>query len=261
MLDDDAYTSPAPADGKALSAERALRSAIVHCVLKPGERLSEAGLCSEFALGRGAVRAALARLQASGFVSATARSGWVVTPVSAGEIREVVNARRHLEPMLATVVLGEPQRLQLQRLADMYAAIEARADQAFELQSTMRRCERDLFDALLGRLGMPVVAGWLADLWDRSWRLVQFFEGRGTVRLKPADRVGLVEALLRSDAEAARRHLVASVDQLETYLAGRFLESEAAVPEPAARKAGPATNAKKPKRLRQPRNRTDTRTI
>lgn len=66
MLDNDAYASPTPAGGKGRSAERALRSAIVHCVLAPGERLSEARLAHEFALGRGAVRAALARLQAAG---------------------------------------------------------------------------------------------------------------------------------------------------------------------------------------------------
>lgn len=80
MLDHDAYASPLPPQGKGEAAERALRSAIVHCVLAPAERLSEVELAREFGLGRGAVRAALARLQASGFVSSSARSGWSVTP-------------------------------------------------------------------------------------------------------------------------------------------------------------------------------------
>ncbi|TRL31835.1 GntR family transcriptional regulator, partial [Rhizobium straminoryzae] len=94
MLDKDAYTSPLPIDGKGDLAEKTLRRAIVSCVLQPGERLSEASLVQEFALGRGAVRAALAQLKASGLVSSSPRSGWVVAPVSASEIRELCAARR-----------------------------------------------------------------------------------------------------------------------------------------------------------------------
>lgn len=237
MLDNDAYASPAPTGGKGEAAERALRSAIVHCVLAPGERLSEARLAQEFALGRGAVRAALTRLQAAGFVSASARSGWSVSPISASEIREVVSARRRLEPLLGSVVVGEGDRVRLERLADMHVALAQRDDPGGDVLPTIRRYERDLLDLLADRLGMPVIAGWLRDLWDRSGRLVHFFEARGPARLAPADRPGLIRALIVGRHVEAAQEVTNAVAALETFLLARFLESEAAVGKPAGRRA------------------------
>jgi DNA-binding GntR family transcriptional regulator len=233
MLDNDAYSSPTPGLAKGLSAEQTLRSAIVHCVLSPGEILSEAKLCDEFAIGRGAVRTALQRLQASGLVSASARSGWQVSPVSAAEIREVIAARRHLERLLANVTLSEPDQIHVSRLCDMYTALHGRSDPSLDLQGTLRRAERDLLALLAGRLNMPTVAGWLLDLWDRSARLVTFFEGRSAIKFKGADRALLGAFLLAGDRDGAEGHLAQAIDQLEAYLAARFLESSAVLNEPA----------------------------
>lgn len=243
MLDHDAYASPLPPQGKGEAAERALRSAIVHCVLAPAERLSEVELAREFGLGRGAVRAALARLQASGFVSSSARSGWSVTPVSAAEIRELSAARRQLEPLLCGVVLDEAERTHLLRQAEMHTALTHRQELGGDMVPTIRRCERDILEALSARLGMPIVAGWLTDLWDRSIRLVNFFEARGPSKLAPADRSRFVEALIEGRKADALSHLAAANAALETYLLDRFLESEAMVgtrnPRRAAEKEKP----------------------
>lgn len=236
MLDSDAYSSPVPGLGKGLSAEQTLRSAIVHCVLKPGEVLSEARLCDEFAIGRGAVRMALQRLQASGLVTAAPRSGWQVAPVSAGEIREIVAGRRHLEAILAEVKLTEADQAHVAKLCDMYAALHGRSDPSLDLQGTLRRAERDLLSLLATRLNMPTVSGWLFDLWDRSARLVTFFEARSTAKLKGADRAALGACLLAGDSEGARAHFAAATDQLEAYLAARFLESSAILNEPVTRR-------------------------
>lgn len=246
MLDQEGYTSPVPLHGKGEAAGRALRSAIVHCVLAPGERLSEAELAREFGLGRGAVRAALARLQTSGFVSSTARSGWVVTPVSAAEIRELSAARRHLEPLLCSVSLDEIDKAQLRGLAEMHIALTHRQELGGDMVPTIRRCERDILESLSARLGMPVVAGWLSDLWDRSIRLVHFFEANTPVKLIPANRSRLVEALVDGRKSDALGHLASANTALETYLLDRFLESEARVgtrkPRRAAERDKPLEN-------------------
>lgn len=229
MLDQDAYASPTPPQGKGEAAERALRSAIVHCVLAPGERLSEVELAREFDLGRGAVRAALARLQASGFVFSAARSGWSVAPVSAGEIRELCAARRQLEPLLCNVALDEHETAHLRSLSEMHLALTHRQELGGDILATVRRCERDILECLSSRLGMPILAGWLTDLWDRSARLVNFFEANGPVRLMPANRSRFVEALVDGRKADACHHLASANSALETYLLDRFLESEAKV--------------------------------
>jgi DNA-binding GntR family transcriptional regulator len=232
LLDQNAYSSPVAPESKAEAVEKALRDAIVHCVLKPGERLSEAGLASEFAFGRGAVRAALARLQAAGFVSSTARSGWRVTSVSAREIREVSAARRQLEPLLCSVSLSQSDRTNLNRFAEMQMALMQRHDLGHNSLSTVRRCERDMLETLVARLNMPIVAGWLNDLWDRSIRLVNFFEAAGSEKLAPTSRWHFVEALLEGRRADALSQLAGANAALEAYLLDRFLQSEAMV-EPA----------------------------
>ncbi|OBZ93378.1 hypothetical protein ADU59_21160 [Pararhizobium polonicum] len=237
MLDNDAYASPVPPEGKAELAERALRSAIVGCVLAPGERLSEAALAEEFALGRGAVRAALARLKASGLVSSSARSGWEVAPISANEIRELSAARRHLEPLLCSAVLEDAYKQRLKALAEMHMALTQRQELGGDLIPTIRRCERDMLELLAGRLGMPIVSGWLSDLWDRSVRLVNFFEGTGRIKLVPANRSWLVDAIVEGRKADALEHLAAANTALETYLLDRFLESEAMVGGKSARRS------------------------
>lgn len=237
MLDQEAYNSPMPPQGKGEAAERALRSAIVHCLLAPGERLSEVELAREFGLGRGAVRAALARLQSSGFVASSARSGWSVTPVSAAEIRELSAARRQLEPLLCNVQLDDFERTHLRSLAEMHMALVHRQELGGDMVPTIRRCERDILESLSARLGMPIVAGWLTDLWDRSIRLVNFFEAHAPVKLVPANRSRLVEALIEGRRADALNHLAAANTALETYLLDRFLESEAIVNTRTARRA------------------------
>lgn len=240
MLDKDAYASRVTLEGKGELAEKALRNAIVNCVLAPGERLSESALATEFALGRGALRSALARLKASGLVSSSARSGWVVTPVSAGEIREVIAARRYLEPLLFAAVLDEASIHRLQALGEMHLALTQRNGFGGDILPTIRGCEREIMELLAARLNMPIVAGWLNDLWDRSVRLVNFFERSGGIKLTPINRSPLIDAIVDGRKANVAELLGAANTALETYLLDRFLESGAMVGsnKPVRRKPG-----------------------
>lgn len=246
MLDTDTFSLPALPSGKGDSAERILRNAIVQCVLSPGDRFSEAALAQQFLVGRGAVRAALARLQASGFVSSSARSGWSVAPVSAGEIRELSAARRHLEPLLCSATLDAQTRVRLQALAEMHMALMQRQELGGDVLPTVRRCERDILDCLVERLAMPTISGWLTDLWDRSIRLVNFFEMTGPVKYIPANRWRLVDALIEGRKADALDHLAAANTSLETYLLDRFLESEAIVSGKSIRRAAEKDKVARP---------------
>jgi DNA-binding GntR family transcriptional regulator len=237
MLDKDAYASPMPTDGKGDLAEKTLRRAIVSCVLQPGERLSEALLVQEFALGRGSVRAALAQMKASGLVSSSPRSGWVVTPVSAGEIRELCAARRQLEPLLSSAFLDDAQRQRLSSLAQMYVALSQRKGANNDILPTIRRCERDIMELLAVSLHMPTIAGWLTDVWDRSARLVTYFEKGGREKLVPSNRADFVTAILDGRKETALEQIMAANSALETYLLSRFMESEAIVGGKSTRRA------------------------
>ncbi|MFC0279747.1 GntR family transcriptional regulator [Falsigemmobacter intermedius] len=238
------HTTPeapaSPATGDSLQATRILRDAIVSCVLPPGARLSEVVLARDFDIGRGALRAALRALQESGLVSSSPRSGWRVTPVSAPEIREVCAARRHLEPILTTATLDELAREKLAALAGRHAALMQRFDDDPTGSAAIRAAEREIIESVAEALSMPMVQGWLNDLWDRSVRLVNFFEDTGPVRYTPAPRARLVQALTEGRRNEALEHLQAANRALETWLLERFLESGARVqsgrPAPARRR-------------------------
>jgi hypothetical protein len=119
----------------------------------------------------------------------------------------------------------------------MHGALAQRDDPGGDVLPTIRRYERDLLDLLAARLGMPVVTGWLGDLWDRSGRLVHFFEARGPARLATPDRPRLVWALLAGKGVEAAAEIASAISGLEAFLLARFLESEAAVGKPAGRRA------------------------
>ena len=230
MLDREPYgLSPISPQGQSDAAESALRNAIVRCELEPGVRFSEVELCSKFAFGRGAIRAALSRLQGQSFVSSAARSGWLIAPISASEIREVSAGRRQLEPLLCNVVLTSGDRSSLHRLAEMQMALMQRYELEPNSLATIRRCERDILRSLATRMAMPTIGGWLETLWERSERLVNFFESTVAEKLKPAPRWLFVEALLTDRRADAASSLRDANQAIETFLLDRFLQSEAIV--------------------------------
>jgi DNA-binding GntR family transcriptional regulator len=78
-----------------------LRSDILGGAFTPGERLVEANLSNRYAVGRGAVRAALVELRAEGLVDIEANRGAVVRRSSLEEAVEIAEARQVLETLLA----------------------------------------------------------------------------------------------------------------------------------------------------------------
>lgn len=215
--------------GDSTAARQILCRAIVACDLRPGARLSEAVLAQDYNLGRGALRAALRSLQDSGLVASSPRSGWRVTPVSAAEIREVCAARRHLEPILTTAALDELAREELSALAERHAALMQQFEARPGGSPAIRAAERDIIETVAAGLAMPLVQGWLVDLWDRSVRLVNFFETSSRISYIPAPRARLVRALIEGRRAEALEHLTSANRALETWLLERFLDSEATV--------------------------------
>lgn len=231
--------------GDSQVATQILRHAIVSCQLPPAAKLSEMVLSRDFNLGRGALRAALRSLQDAGFVASSPRSGWRVAPVSAAEIREVCAARRHLEPILSAASLDELSREGLHRLAERHAALMQRFDEDQTGSPAIRDAERAIIETVADALAMPLVQGWLKDLWDRSVRLVNFFEQTSPVRYTPAPRARLVVALTEGRRHEVLEHLTAANRALESYLLERFLESEAVV-DPKSHKRAAARNKANP---------------
>ena len=75
-----------------------LESAIVRCVLRPEQVVTDRGLAAALNISRTPVREALQRLTATGLVRQTVR-GWMVAGFDETDVRELFELRRALEPL------------------------------------------------------------------------------------------------------------------------------------------------------------------
>jgi DNA-binding GntR family transcriptional regulator len=84
-----------------------LRSDILSGELVPGSAVSESRIAERYATGRASARTALQRLTQQGLVAVVARRGYVITPVTIGDVREVFQMRLALEPLAARLAAGK----------------------------------------------------------------------------------------------------------------------------------------------------------
>ena len=93
----------APGESLAERAWRELEARIVTLALPPGSVLSEAALAAELGLGRTPVREALLRLAGDGLVVILPRRGTVVTDIHVDDQLMVLETRRVLDRLMATM--------------------------------------------------------------------------------------------------------------------------------------------------------------
>ena len=223
--------APRAATLQKTGAAQRLRDAILRCELAPGERVSEARLCSRFGFGKAAVRDALSRLEAAGLVTAQPRSGWAVAPVSGLELAAVVEARRLAEAGLAALRPDSVAAAGLSALAAVADATAAAADRSAAL-----RAERLWRDRLAALLSNALVARWLCEVWDRSERIGAALD-LPLAALAPGGRAALTEAIARGDGKALVRGLDASARAFEAEASLRLLRAAQFVSDRGARQA------------------------
>jgi DNA-binding GntR family transcriptional regulator len=87
-----------PASGSLTAEAHArIRSEILSCHLRPGQKLVIQEICDAMHFSLGAVREALARLTAEGLVEAQPRRGFCVAPVTDDELKDITMVRTKIE--------------------------------------------------------------------------------------------------------------------------------------------------------------------
>ena len=102
----------------AFHAYAAIKKRILDWRYVPGERLSEAQLVKELALGRSPIRTALAKLKSDGWIAITPQSGTYIKSLGDKEIADLVDLRLLLETHaaeLAAEAIGEDELRKLRR--------------------------------------------------------------------------------------------------------------------------------------------------
>jgi DNA-binding GntR family transcriptional regulator len=82
-LADQAYTS--------------LKKDIITCALEPGSQMAQAQLVERYHFGLTPIREALKRLESEGYVQSIPRFGYLVSPITLGDINNIYELRKVLE--------------------------------------------------------------------------------------------------------------------------------------------------------------------
>jgi DNA-binding GntR family transcriptional regulator len=114
-------SEPLVASNLATLAFRRLEQAIMQGDLKPGERLSEAGLARRFGISRGPLREAIGQLEGRKLVQRVTNQGARVVLMSNAELIDLMVIRESLEGMACRLAATRMTDEELSSLADMLA--------------------------------------------------------------------------------------------------------------------------------------------
>jgi len=224
------------------AAYAAIKARIIEGELAAGTAVSEAELALSLGLGKAPVRAALARLAQDGLVTAIARRGWRIAPVTLADVLDVFRLRSSLEPLAARLAAerGIDAR-QLRRLDAACRADYVPGDPASE--RAFLKANRAFHLAVAEAAGSPRLVRTLSGLLDESERaLVLGLAVRNRSHEIKHEHQALIEALAKGDAAAAERVAAEQIDDAREMVLTALMSS----PSLLAAEIGPGTGARSP---------------
>jgi DNA-binding GntR family transcriptional regulator len=148
-----------------------VRSELVRAILSgriaPGERVFIKKIAQEMEVSSMPVRDALARLEASGFVSYQKNRAYVVNSLSKDKLLEIAKLRNILEPMAAVEACKESHRQTRDRLLDIHAELEQVVQSSHTQVDQVMQLNKDFHFALYSQAHMPILLEMIGGLWDK----------------------------------------------------------------------------------------------
>jgi GntR family transcriptional regulator, rspAB operon transcriptional repressor len=183
-------------------AYRAIRRRIVTLGYAPGAELSEGGVSAEIGLGRTPVREAFDRLQHEGLVEILPRRGIRVRPIDRVEFRQLLEARRAVEPACAALASERAtpeERALLRELCDRMPAEAERGDTL-----ALMDIDRDFHAAIARAARSPTLQEFQRIIHERVLRLwcIALKSGRRVTQVA-VEHGRLVDAIAAQDPAAA----------------------------------------------------------
>ncbi|HEY7062375.1 MAG TPA: GntR family transcriptional regulator [Chloroflexota bacterium] len=196
--------SRATAGSLARRAYEALKADILTCGLAPGVQIFEGELASRYGTSKTPVREALNLLGQEGLVQVLPRRGYLVAPVTLRDVQEVFQLRLLLETAAAELAaehITEDALRQLKALVGVRYTYRDRASYARFL-----RANREFHVAVAEASGNGRLAAFVAKLLEDMERILHLgLDLRDSAEEMAAEHQELVDALLKGDAELARR--------------------------------------------------------
>lgn len=181
----------------------AIKSDIMACALMPGQQIVQNQLAEKYRAGLTPVREALQRLAQEGFVEAIPRFGYVVSPITLSDIRDLFEMRAFLEAAAARLAASRASDQELQAIAQLAVTTVLYQD-GQALTDFVRNAEfHRRLGAATGNLRLKSTLDRLLDELMRVFNLGLDLQESGEAWKE--EHTALSEALLRRDAELAGR--------------------------------------------------------
>ena len=198
----------------------------------PGRRLTFPDLCKRYGASVGVTREALASLREQGLVKTEAHQGYIVTPLSRDDLRELVEARLVVEPtVLQQAIVEGDVEWESQAVAAHHVLARTRKEREDgEITDEWAAAHETFHAALLAGcsnkrlLAMASSLGEEAALYRRWCGPLE--EGRDVA----GEHQALLEAAIERDSELAAERLRAHISLTAHFLLdGEFLQDAVAV--------------------------------
>jgi DNA-binding GntR family transcriptional regulator len=203
------------------TARSSIEEAIVHGMLKAGERLNEAELSRSLGVSRGLVREALRELESSGVLVSVPYRGTFVKEWTPQSVWELYTLRSILEQFAVELAVARATEQDLDMLADMVQAMGAAAEagDAMKLVDLDVQFHESLHTLSRHRLLHQV----LRDLGGQTRIFIiatkAYYSPFASLGEAAASHQPILEALRRRDATAARVAIGVHIQQVgERYV-------------------------------------------
>ncbi|MEW6255499.1 MAG: GntR family transcriptional regulator [Pseudomonadota bacterium] len=223
-------TAPmAPVRSLTSAVHASLRADILTCRLPPGEKLPIAVLAKRFDVSLSAVREALSRLVADGFVQSEDQRGFRVTPLDLQDLEDLTRTRIEIETLALRHAVREGDREWEARVRGAWDALRqvpyALARQASPHDGSWADLHFAFHESLLSGCGLAWMMRIQRTLFEQSerYRALARAAPEGGERDAHSEHQALFEAAMDRDPEAAA-HALSNHYARTLDLARRVLE-------------------------------------
>src|SRR5512139_1798290 len=94
-----------------------IKAEVVTCALEPGQQIAQPQLVEKYGVSMTPIREALQRLAQEGFLQPIPRFGYIVSPITLSDVREIYELRSIVEAAAARLAAVKASKEDLQRIA------------------------------------------------------------------------------------------------------------------------------------------------
>lgn len=184
-------------------AYRVIREMIVGGDLPPGKVLNERELVEHIGVSRTPIREALHRLEKENLVEIVPQRGAFVCDITAKAIHEIYQLREIIEPQLIRMVTGDMPEEMLHEFRTAFLSLKP------EEYDALAKLDNQFHLAVIDRIGNAYLKQMMDNMYVQNER-IRFQLTRLPKRLQEtvAEHVGIIDAMLACDPEAASREML-----------------------------------------------------